>query len=377
MEGSKTMKSILLVVIALIGSSLVPLQALAQLKIGLAGPMTGPAAAFGTQLRNGAEQAIADINAKGGVLGQPISIVLGDDASDPRQGASVANRMASDNIKLVVGHFNSGVTLPASSIYAENGILMLTPAATNPQITERGLWNVFRACGRDDQQGVVAAEYITKNHSKKRIAIVHDKTTYGMGVANEVRKALADRNIRPILYEGVNVGEKDFSTLISFMNSQKIDFVYWGGLHTELGLIIRQSNERSAKFMFMASDGAVSDELASIAGPALEGLKMTFPPDPRGRPEASEVVKRFEARGINPEAYTLYAYASFEILRQAIDQAKSTDPRKLAETMKSGKTFSTVLGSISYDPKGDRTSLDYTIYTWKKAASGTISYFQD
>src|SRR6476469_4499392 len=125
----------------------------AQIKMGVAGPITGPNAAFGAQLKNGVEQAVEDINAAGGINGQKISLSVGDDVSDPKQGVSVANKFVGDGVKLVVGHFNSGVTMPASEIYAENGILMISPSATNPKITERNLWNVFRTCGRDDQQG--------------------------------------------------------------------------------------------------------------------------------------------------------------------------------------------------------------------------------
>ena len=137
-----------------------PARAAAQIKIGVAGPMTGGSAAFGAQLKNGVEQAVADINAAGGILGQKISSVVGDDGGDPKQGVSVANKFVGDGVKFVVGHFNSGVTMPASEVYQENGILQITPAATNPKLTERGMWNIFRTCGRDDQQGAVAGAYI-------------------------------------------------------------------------------------------------------------------------------------------------------------------------------------------------------------------------
>src|SRR5256885_6858394 len=135
----------------------------AQIKMGVAGPLTGPNAAFGAQLKNGTDQAVADINAAGGIMGQKITVGYGDDVSDPKQGVSVANKFAGDGIKFVVGHFNSGVTMPASEVYQESGILEITPSATNPKITERGLWNIFRTCGRDDQQGAVASAWILKN----------------------------------------------------------------------------------------------------------------------------------------------------------------------------------------------------------------------
>ena len=141
----------------------------AQVRMGVGGPMTGGAAAFGAQLRQGAEQAVADINAKGGILGQQIQLFVGDDRADPREGVSVANKFVADGVKFVVGHFNSGVTIPASDVYQENGMLVVTPAATNPKVTERGMWNVFRVCGRDDQQGTLAGAIIAQRFKGKRV----------------------------------------------------------------------------------------------------------------------------------------------------------------------------------------------------------------
>jgi len=346
----------------------------AQVKLGVAGPLTGPNAAFGAQLKNGVEQAVEDLNAKGGILGQKIQLFTGDDVSDPKQGVSVANKFVGDGVKFVVGHFNSGVTIPASEVYQENGMLVITPAATNPKLTERGFWNVFRTCGRDDQQGAVAADYIAKNFKDKKIAVVHDKTTYGQGLADETRKALNAKGIKDVLYEGVNVGEKDFSALVSKIKSAGADLVYWGGLHTEGGLIVRQMRDQGIKAPLMSGDGITSDEFATIGGPGVEGTLMTFPPDPRNRPEAKEVVKKFEAKKFNPESYTLYSYAAVQVIAQAAEKAKSLDPKKVAETIKSGSSFKTVIGDLSYDKKGDITRPDYTVYVWKPDAKGKITY---
>ncbi len=349
----------------------------AQIRLGVAGPITGPNAAFGAQLKNGTEQAVEDINAAGGILGQRIVVSVGDDRSDPKEGVSVANKFAADGIKWVVGHFNSGVTMPASEVYAENGIIFNTPSATNPRITERGLWNAFRTCGRDDQQGAVAADWIVKNMRGKKIAIVHDKTTYGQGLADETRKAMRAAGVNDVLYEGVNTGEKDFSALVSKIKAAGADLVYWGGLHTEGGLIVRQMRDQGLSTVMMSGDGITSDEFASIGGPGVEGTLMTFPPDPRRRPEAAAVVRKFEAKRFNPEAYTLYSYAAVEIFKQAAEGAKSLDPKKMAEFMRTGHTFKTVIGEIAYDKKGDITRPDYVMYTWKKGADGKITYVEN
>ena len=349
----------------------------AQIKIGVGGPLTGPNAAFGAQLKNGAEQAAADINAAGGINGQKIEIVLGDDVSDPKQGVSVANKFVGDGVKFVVGHFNSGVSMPASEVYAENGVVMLTPASTNPQVTERGLWNTFRICGRDDQQGTVAAAYIAKNLKDKKIAVVHDKTTYGKGLADETLKGLKAANIKEVLYEGVNAGEKDFSALVSKIKSTGADYVYWGGLHTEGGLIVRQMRDQGVKAVLISGDGITTDEFATIGGPGVEGTLMTFAPDPQKRPEAAEVIKRFEAKNFKPEAYTLYAYAAVQLMADGAKRSNSLDPKKIAEALKSGTATKTVLGDLAFDKKGDITRIDYTLYTWKKQPDGKITYIEN
>jgi branched-chain amino acid transport system substrate-binding protein len=378
-QGSGFMKKLVLSGVAIAAMLALSGAASAQgtIKIGVAGPLTGPNAAFGAQLKNGAEMMAANLNAKGGMNGMKIELVFGDDVSDPKQGVSVANKMVGDGVKFVVGHFNSGVTMPASEVYAENGVLVITPSATNPKITERGLWNVFRTCGRDDQQGDVAGKYLATTLKGKKVAIVHDKTTYGKGLADETQKAANANGVKEVLYEGVNTGEKDFSALVSKIKASGAEIVYWGGLHTEGGLIARQMRDQGVTATMMSGDGITSDEFASIGGPAVEGTKMTFPADPRKRPEAAAVVKQFEEKKFNPEAYTLYSYAALEIVAAAATEAKSVDPKKVAEVMKGGKTWPTVIGGIQFDKKGDITRPDYVMYTWKKGADGKTTYIQD
>jgi branched-chain amino acid transport system substrate-binding protein len=350
--------------------------ATAQVKMGVEGPITGPNAAFGAQLKNGAEQAVADINAAGGILKQQITLSFGDDVSDPKQGVSVANKFVGDGVKFVVGAFNSGVTMPSSEVYQENGILEITPASTNPQVTERGMWNIFRTCGRDDQQGGVAGAYIVKHFKGKKVAIVNDKTTYGKGLAEETKKAMAKGGMKEVLNEGVNTGEKDYSALVSKIKQSGADLVYWGGLHTEGGLIVRQMRDQGVKAPLMGGDGITTDEFASVGGPGVEGTLMTYGPDARKNPAAKDIVAKFKAKNFEPEAYTLYSYAAVQIIKQAAEAAKSLDPKKVAEKMHSGMKFKTVLGDISYDKKGDLTKLDYVMYVWKKDASGKVTYVE-
>jgi len=349
-------------------------NASAQVKLGVAGPITGGSAAFGAQLKNGVEQAVEDINAAGGILGQKIQVFVGDDRADPKEGVSVANKFVGDGVKFVVGHFNSGVTIPASEVYQENGMLVITPAATNPKVTERNMWNIFRTCGRDDQQGAVAGDYIAKNFKGKKIAIVHDKTTYGQGLAEETRKNLHAKGLKEVMFEGVNKDDKDFSALVSKVKASNADLVYWGGLHDTGGLILRQLRAQGVKAPFMGADGIADEEFASIAGPGAEGTLMTFGPDARKRPEAKDIVAKFRAKNFEPQAYTLYSYAAVQVIKQAAEAAKSLDPKKVAAQIKSGQKFKTVIGDISYDKKGDVTRIDYTVYVWKKDPGGKITY---
>jgi branched-chain amino acid transport system substrate-binding protein len=339
-----------------------------DIPVGVAGPMTGGEASFGAQLKNGAELAVADINAAGGVLGRKLKLEIGDDACDPKQARAVAEKLASLKVPFVAGHFCSSSSIPASEPYTESGVLQITPASTNPQFTERGLWNTFRVCGRDDQQGLVAGEYLAKTYKGKKIAILHDRTTYGKGLADETQKALNKFGVKETMYEAYTKGDKDFTALVTKMKAANIDAVFLGGYHTEGGLILRQMRDQGMKTALVGGDSLVTNEFWAITGPAGEGVRMTFGPDPRKKPSAAAVVAKFKAKGIDPEGYTLYSYAAFQIWAQAAAKAGTTDSKKVAATIKGGK-WDTVLGTLGFDKKGDITALDYVWYVWKKDGS--------
>ena len=353
----------------------------AQVKVGIGGPITGGAAAFGAQLKMGAEQAVEDINAAGGILGKKLSTTIGDDVSDPKQGISVANKFVGDGVTWVVGHFNSSVSIPASGVYADNGLLQITPASTNPGLTDpdksgKSKWNVFRTCGRDDQQGAVAAKYLLEKEKGKKIAFIHDKKAYGKGLVDETKKALNAGGVTEVVYETINPGEKDYSAVVSKLKAAGAEVVYYGGEHTEAGLLVRQMRDQGMSTILMGGDGIASEEYAQIGGPGSEGTLMTFPPDPRLNPAAADVVKRFEAKKFNPETYTLYSYAAVQVMKQAAEAAKSVEPEKMAKVMHDGMTFKTVVGDIAYDKKGDITRADYVVYRWVKGPDGKVTYKQ-
>lgn len=348
----------------------------ADILVGVGAPLTGGGAAYGAQIKNGVEAAVEVVNAEGGLNGEKIVLVYGDDVSDPKQGMSVANKFAADGVQFVIGHFNSGVSIPASEVYEENGILAIAPGTTNPVYTDRGLWNTFRTCRRDDNQGVAAAKYIVDNFKDGKIAIVHDKTPYGQGLADATKNAMNELGLKETIYEGVNVGEKDYSALIAKLKRDGVTVIYWGGLHPEAGLIIRQMGDQDLKAQFISGDGIVSNELASIAGDAVNGVLNTFGPDPREDPANAELIKKFRDAGFEPEAYTFYSYAAVQSLAAAAKAAGSNDPMTVATAMKEKGPFQTVLGEISYDEKGDPTLSPYVMFEWRKGDDGKYNYFQ-
>ncbi|HHN68113.1 MAG TPA: branched-chain amino acid ABC transporter substrate-binding protein [Thermopetrobacter sp.] len=357
---------------AAVGLAAMSLAARADVTIATAGPMTGQYASFGKQMKNGAEMAVKDINAAGGVNGEKVVLKVGDDACDPKQAVAVANKFVGDGVKFVAGHFCSGSSIPASKVYEEEGIVMISPASTNPKLTDEGGPNVFRVCGRDDQQGKTAAEFIAKTFPDAKVAIFHDKTAYGKGLADEMRKRFHELGKKEAMYGAYTAGEKDYSALVSKLKQAKIDILYLGGYHTEAGLIVRQMRDQGMKTRLMSGDALVTQEYWAITGPAGEGTLMTFSPDPRKSPAAAEVVKKFEAAGINPEGYVLYTYAAIQVWKQAAEAAKSTDPAKVLPALQSGK-FKTVLGELSFDKKGDVSLPGYVVYEWK---NGKYDYYK-
>lgn len=342
-----------------------------SIKIGIAGPHSGAYAAFGEQLWRGASQAAEDLNARGGINGKTIELVKADDACEPKQAVSVANRIVDyEEVNAVIGHFCSSSTIPASDVYADAGIVMITPASTNPTVTDRGLDTIFRTCGRDDQQGVVAAEFIHYKLKAKKVAVIHDKDTYGKGLADAMKTRLESLGGKTALYEGLTRGEKDFNALITKLKQVDADALYFGGLHTEAGPLVRQLREQGLKIPFISGDGIVSEDFVTAAGgnKMVEGVYMTFGSDPRKVESGKALVEKFREDGFEPEGYTLYSYATMEIIAKAIENSNTTDGEKMAQWLK-GHTVDTVIGPHAWDAKGDLKQSNYVIYQWDDKGS--------
>lgn len=338
-------------------------MASADTLVAIAGPMTGQYASSGDQIKKGAEMAIADINAKGGVLGQKLKLEVGDDACDPKQAVAVANRMVNKKVAFMHGHWCSSSTIPASEVYVEANIPMAT-VSTNPKVTDRGLKNIFAIAGRDDQQGQVAGDYLASKFKGKKIAVIDDKSAYGKGLADEIAKQLDVKKLKPTLRESITAGEKDYSGLITKLKSAGVEVMAFGGYHTEVALILRQAQQAGLKLTIMGGDTLSNTELVTAAGAAANNVLFTFGPDPRKNASAAPIVKKFRDAKIEPEGYVLYAYAAFQLFDQASAKAKSV---KFADVEKAlrNNSFDTVIGKLAFDAKGNGKAPAFVVYAWK------------
>ncbi len=354
--------------LAVAAVALMATPSFAQIKIGVVGPMTGQNATFGEQMSRGATMAVEDINAAGGVNGQKLQPVIGDDACDPKQATAVANKMVSDKVVFVAGHYCSGSSIPASDIYKEGKILQITPASTNIKLTDdaaaKGNTTVFRTCGRDDVQGLTVGTYILKNKKTAKVAILHDKSPYGKGVADETKKALNKGGMREVMYESYNDTDKDFAALINKMKQAKIDIIVLGGYHTAGALLIKQSKEQGLPATMVGFDALATPEFSQLGGAATDGVLMSFPPKAEDDPKNAGLVKKFRDAKFNPEGYTLFTYAAVKVWAEAANKAKSTDAAAVAKALRTG-SYNSAVGTLAYDAKGDIKDPVYDIYLWK------------
>ena len=345
-------------------------RAAETIKIGVAGPLTGDQAAFGEMLKNGSLLAAEEWNAGGGVVlrGKKVKVELlwGDDRHDPREGVSIAHKFVNSGVAGVVGHFNSSVSIPASTVYAEAGVVQITPASTNPKLTEQGFKTVFRACGRDDQQGQVAADFIKNKLKAKNVAILHDKTTYGQGLADETRRFLAKLGLKDVFYSGIVQGDKDFTPVLTAAKQKNPDVVFFGGIHPEAILLVKQMRERlGMNAAFMSGDGVYVDEFFKIAGKAAEGSYITFTPDQTKIQAAQGVIAKHRERfGKEVGAYTIYSYVAANLILQSIQETNTTAGTRLAAHMRS-KAWNTALGKIQFNAKGDVLESPYVMWQVK------------
>ncbi len=334
------------------------------LKIGIPQPMTGPATQYGDQIQAGALTAIDALNAAGGIKGMKIEPLLIDDGCEPKQAVPAANRVINAGAKFAVAHACSGTTVPAVNVYEQEGIVAITPGATSPLVTDTIKPHFFfRTIGRDDQQGPFAADYIARQLKPTKVAILHDKQTYGSGVATQVQTALEKSKVNVAMFEGINVGDSDYSAVISKLKALGPDLIYFGGYHAELGLLLRQAREQGLDTQFMGPEGVANKDLVAIAGPAVDKLLVTLPADFTKMKGNEQILENFKKYNRSPDgAFTMTAYAAVQILADSIN-AVGADPDKVADYMH-GNSFNTAIGKVDYDAKGDLKHFEFAVFRW-------------
>ncbi len=343
-----------------------------SIKIAVVGPTTGALTQYGDMVREGVMTAVERINAGGGVQGQQLEVVTIDDGCEPKQGPVAANRVVNQEIGFVVGHVCSGATIAAADVYDTEGVVMVTPSATAPAVTDGKNYEfIFRTIGRDDQQGPAAAQFIIDKIKPSKVAVLHDKQSYGQGIASSVRQGLLDAKLEVPVFEGINAGDTDYSAIITKLKSTGVDFVYFGGYHPEMGLLMRQGAEQGLTVRFMGPEGTGNPDINAIAGDAVEGMLVTLPADFSADPANADIVKAFTDKKRNPSgAFQLTAYTATQVIADAIKGSGSTDPTKVAAYLHAN-SFDTPVGKVSWNEQGDLEKFEFDVFTWHKDGSKT------
>ncbi|HLR82782.1 MAG TPA: high-affinity branched-chain amino acid ABC transporter substrate-binding protein [Paenalcaligenes sp.] len=370
------MKKILTPVAAALGLSFSMSMSAAQadtITFAIAGPYTGPLTQYGEMVQQGVNTFVELTNEQGGVLGKQIEVVVVDDACEPKQGPVVANRIVNDGINYVIGHVCSGATIAATDIYNDEGIVMISPSATAPAVTEgKGYDTIFRTIGRDDQQGPAAAEVIINEIKPSKVAVIHDKQSYGQGIAQAVRDRLNEADVDVVMFEGINAGDTDYSAVITKLKGSGAEFVYYGGYHPEMGLLLRQGAEQDLNITFMGPEGAGNPDINAIAGDAVEGMLVTLPSDFTQEPDNKAIVDAFLEKGRDPGgAFQLTAFSAAKALATALEAVGEDDPILVSEWLHENEV-DTPIGVLSWNEQGDLNEFQFDVFEWHTDGSKSL-----
>lgn len=344
-----------------------------SITFAIAGPFTGALTQYGDMVKQGVDTAVEQINEKGGVIGKQIKLVVMDDACEPKQGPVVANRIVNDEINYVIGHVCSGATIAATDIYNDEGVIMISPSATAPAVTEgKNYETIFRTIGRDDQQGPAAAKVIIEQIKPKKVAVLHDKQSYGQGIASAVKNELDKAGIEVVMFEGINAGDSDYSAVITKLKGSGAEFIYYGGYHPEMGLLLRQGAEQNLGLTFMGPEGVGNPDINAIAGDAVEGMLVTLPADFTTNPENEALVKAFADKGRDAGgAFQMTAFSAATALAAGIEAVGKDDPIAVAKYLHENEVKSPI-GVISWNDQGDLNEFQFDVFQWHKDGSKTI-----
>ena len=350
---------------ALVTSS--PHDAASDILIGFANPLSGPFSLTGERNHIAVEMAVEDLNERGGVLGQKVTLVAADDACGVKRAMTAARRLAEAGVRVVIGHGCSHSSLLAAGVYEAADVLMITPSSTHPRLTEEGRGNVFRLIGRDDSQGKLAGDFLAKRYARKRIAILHDGSTYGEGLAREARQQLRVRGETEIIYGMYTPAAADYADVLRRLRQAGIEVLYVGGYGPDAGRILRDARESGDdRLQLVGGDGVGMDGFWSVAGESGERTIFSGRPDVRDRPDAAAILERFRRAGFGSGIGGLGAYAAVQVWAQAVERAGSVELAAVAETLRRSR-FRTVLGQVAFDQKGD---LENAAWQWKVWTDG-------
>jgi branched-chain amino acid transport system substrate-binding protein len=337
----------------------------ATIKIGMAGVLTGGDGQIGASMLNGSQIAIDEWNAKGGVLGRHIDSIAMDDEGNPQKAVTVAQSLIDAGVAAVIGHFNSGCTIPASRLYNDAKILEISPGSTNPTYTEQGFVDAFRICGRDDQQGAVIANFLHDVKKFNKIAILDDKTTYGEGLAKIVNDSFIAKGGTVASMEGVGKDDLDFRANISVIQGSGAQALVWGGMYKGGGPLCVQMRQSGLNIPFVSDDGCQDPKFVDTVGGNAADVYVSFGKDYNSTPAAQGFIAAYKAKyNQDVGSYSIYGYDAAQVILTAMDKAQSTDADKVAAVMKS-QPFDTIQGTIEFDAKGDLKVADYVIWTVK------------
>ncbi len=333
------------------------------IKIGVAGAHTGDLASYGLPSVNAAKLVVDDVNAKGGIKGRKIELVIEDDQCKPELATNAASKLVSANVVAVIGHICSGATKSALGIYKDSKIVTISPSATNPPLTQSGEYpNFFRTIAPDDAQAKLAVTFIEKNLKLKKLAVLHDKGDYGKGFAELVKQFAEADGLQVVLFEGVNPGAPDYSAVVNKIGNSGAEGVVWGGYHPEASKLVQQMRDKGITIPFISDDGVKDNTFIDVAGKYAEGVYATGPTDTSTNPLAIKAIADHKAKfGDEPGAFFLNAYAATMAIVNAIDKAGSTDYDAVTKALRSNYV-ETPLGNISFDQKGDVIGFGFSVY---------------
>ncbi len=336
----------------------------AETRIGFATSLTGPFAATGARHRAAVELAVEDLNRRGGVLGRPLRLVTADDGCGVEQAEAAAQRLVDAGVRLVVGHLCSHSSLVAAAVYEAAGVPMMTTTASHPRLTEEGRGNVFRLVGRDDAQGRIAGDLLAEQWRHGRIAVLHDGSTYGEGLATQVRRRLREDGVAEVLHLAYTPGEEDYSALVGRLRRAAVDVAYVGGYGPDAARIVRAARARGDGLQLVGGHALGMPEFWAIAGAAGEGTLFTGRRDTGRGPGEARVLRELRARGQGRRPTSLASYAAVQVWAQAVERAGTPDPAAVARALHGGR-FETVIGRVAFDAKGDLEGAAWQWQAWR------------